>query len=131
MARNINIFQFDLPGLRHIMQNYDQHMSVLLVGSSPMEHHSKTQEQSVTLQWRECAIAWTMVFSASMRDGNGWRSMDHFSTLPYGWIPRDGTELFSLFIQHLRQSWHGFCISAEEHLLQRVRKPTTDFSMLY
>ena len=125
MAYSIHILHLDLPGLLHILQSYDQHMSVLLVGSYPMEPDSNIQGRSVTLQWRECAIAWTMVFSGTIsRDGNGWRSMDHFSTLPYGWIPRDGAEFFSLFIQHLRQSWLTFCISAEEHLLQRVRKST-------
>lgn len=126
MACDIDVRRLDLPDLFHETQIYDQHRSEILIGSFPMEHDSNIQEESVALQWRECAISWTMVSATVSQNGNVWGSMDHFSTLPHCWIPRDGAEFFSLFIQHLHKSWLTFCISAEKHLDQRVRKPTTN-----
>lgn len=121
----------DQSHIFHEVQSYDNHMSVLMIGSFPIEHDIGGQEGSVPLLWRECAIAWTSVDSSKARNGSGWESMDHFSTLPYGWIPKDGVNFFSLFIQHLRCNWLMFCTSAEERLVQRVRQWATDRCTLY
>ena len=107
-----------------MLNNYDEHITVLLIGSSPIEYQPKGRETSIVLQWHECAIAWKMVFSTERKGGRSWKSIEHFSTLPFGWIPKDGVDFFSLFIEYLSRRWHLFCISAEERLLQQVRRPT-------
>ncbi|KAF2188018.1 hypothetical protein K469DRAFT_567803, partial [Zopfia rhizophila CBS 207.26] len=66
--------------------------------------------------WGKCGITWTMVSSANPNKESSWRSTDHFSMLPYGWIPEDGVDFFTQFILHLKDRWLKLCNLAEEHL---------------
>lgn len=52
-----------------------------------------------------------------------WESIDHFSMLPYSWIPDDGVDFFTQFIVYLKGRWLKLCDLAEEHLTQRVSGP--------
>lgn len=70
--------------------------------------------------WQQCAIAWTMIPPASQNDGRDWKSIDHFSMLPYAWIPEDGADIFQQLILHLKANWLRICGLAEEHLARRV-----------
>ncbi|KAF1936893.1 hypothetical protein EJ02DRAFT_386559, partial [Clathrospora elynae] len=42
--------------------------------------------------------------------------MDHFSMLPSGWIPKDGLDFFSHFLQTLKNRWLQVCDLADHHL---------------
>jgi hypothetical protein len=61
-----------------------------------------------------------MVSPTKLKDGLCWKSMDHFSTLSYGWIPNNGADFFALFVQTLKEKWLMLCGLAEEHLSKRV-----------
>jgi len=66
-----------------------------------------------------------MALSMRAESVSCWRSIDHFSTLPYGWIPANGADFFALFMQYLKEKWLVICGEAEEHLSKRVsRSPT-------
>ncbi|KAF2800332.1 hypothetical protein K505DRAFT_228981, partial [Melanomma pulvis-pyrius CBS 109.77] len=69
--------------------------------------------------WGKCGIAWTMVSPTRPTDGSCWKSIDHFSTLSYGWIPDNGADFFTLFVQTLKEKWLTLCELAEERLSKR------------
>lgn len=56
-------------------------------------------------------------------DGRYWKPIDHFSTLPYGWIPDNEVEFFTQFMQFLQERWLELGRLAEEHLYAHVSKP--------
>lgn len=70
--------------------------------------------------WRECGIAWTLMPLMNSEHGSRWKSTDHFSMLPYGWIPNDGADFFTLFILNLKGRWLKLCDQAEVHLSELV-----------
>lgn len=49
-----------------------------------------------------------------------WKSLDHFSMMPFGWIPDDGVEFFKQFIPYLEERWLRLCDLAKDHLAARV-----------
>ncbi|KAA8641770.1 uncharacterized protein ATNIH1004_010709 [Aspergillus tanneri] len=63
-------------------------------------------------------IAWKIRRPTNPKS-EAWRPIVYFSTLPYGWIPSDGMDLFKQFIVHLKERWLGLCQQAEEHLSER------------
>ncbi|PVH92104.1 hypothetical protein DM02DRAFT_544386 [Periconia macrospinosa] len=48
--------------------------------------------------------------------------IEYCSTLPYGWIPENGTDFFALFMKFLKEKWLETCKQAEEHLENRRRQ---------
>jgi hypothetical protein len=78
------------------------------------------QEQFNISNWGECRIAWTMKPLASSSGRPCWESIDHFSTLPYGWIPDDGVDFFTQFILYLKERWLKLCDLTEDHLTKCV-----------
>lgn len=57
-------------------------------------------------------------------DKSPWKSINHFSALPYGWIPDDSVEFFTQFIFNLERRWLDSCDLAKEHLATCVSYPT-------
>lgn len=57
---------------------------------------------------------------AKPKNGSYWKSIDHFSMLPYGWIPDNSADFFTQFILNLKDRWLRLCSLAEEHLSKRV-----------
>jgi hypothetical protein len=97
----------------------DYHV-VFVAGSFPKQLQVADQESSPASLWTECAIAWKMLLPSNSTDGTCWKSTDHFSTLPYGWIPHDGAEFFALFVCRLKENWLEFCATGQERLSRRV-----------
>jgi hypothetical protein len=79
-------------------------------------------QQYFNIKWDECGISWTMMPLAISESEPRWKSIDHFSMLPYGWIPDDGVDFFGQFIRNLGGRWLSLCDSADEHLSRRVSK---------
>jgi hypothetical protein len=67
----------------------------------------------------KCRIAWTII-PPTNRNDESWKSIDHFSTLPYGWIANDSVDFFMQFILYLKERWLKICHRAEEHLTDCV-----------
>ncbi|PQE15320.1 ankyrin repeat-containing protein [Rutstroemia sp. NJR-2017a BVV2] len=63
-------------------------------------------------------IGWKIVRSTNTKQGQ-WTPIVYFSTLPYGWIPRDGIDFFQQFILYMKGKWLELCQQAEEHLSKR------------
>ncbi|KAF2824303.1 ankyrin [Ophiobolus disseminans] len=99
-----------------ICKDYDV---VFVVGSFPKQLQVADQELSPASLWTECAIAWKMLLPSNSTDKTCWKSTDHFSTLPYGWIPDDGAEFFALFVCRLKENWLEFCATGQERLSRR------------
>lgn len=55
-----------------------------------------------------------------MNPRSPWTSILYFSTLPHGWIPDDGTDLFNQFLTHIKAQWVKLCEIFEEILSQKV-----------
>jgi hypothetical protein len=68
----------------------------------------------------QCRITWTTMPTWAKSDEIGPISMDHFSTLPDGWIPIDGADFLIRFLHHLSTRWFNVCDKAEEHLASCV-----------
>lgn len=59
----------------------------------------------------------------SMQSGNSsslWTTVIYFSTLPYGWIPEDGVDIFRQFLIYIKTQWLELCHKLDEHLAKRV-----------
>ncbi|KZL71446.1 ankyrin repeat protein [Colletotrichum tofieldiae] len=69
--------------------------------------------------WAEYGIAWTMTAPKKHNNSSRWKTRDHFSMLPNGWIPDDGIDFFYQFIAELTIRWSKLCNSAEGHLSMR------------
>ena len=72
----------------------------------------------------ELRIAWTIVAPAAPNN-QPWASIDHYSLLPYGWIPNDGIEFFMQFMLCLKGRWLELCESGEKTLDQSVSQHGT------
>jgi hypothetical protein len=70
-------------------------------------------------EWGEFRIAWTIIPPASANN-MPWKSIDHYSMLPYGWIPNDGIDFFIQFILYLKERWLKLCDLGEKHLNESV-----------
>ncbi|KAH7169494.1 hypothetical protein DER46DRAFT_502314 [Fusarium sp. MPI-SDFR-AT-0072] len=53
---------------------------------------------------------------ATPNGGSSWKSINHFSMLPCGWIPNSGLEFFALFITELEKRWFSLCDNMRECL---------------
>lgn len=53
---------------------------------------------------------------------NPWNTVVYLSTLPYGWIPEDGVDIFRLFFVHIQSQWSELCHKLDSHLAERVKK---------
>ncbi|OAL48910.1 hypothetical protein IQ07DRAFT_65667 [Pyrenochaeta sp. DS3sAY3a] len=56
---------------------------------------------------------------SSYISGASWRPVHHYSSLPYGWMPKDVADFFKLFVRHLKETWLLLCNEAEDHLSRR------------
>jgi hypothetical protein len=65
--------------------------------------------------WERWGVAWTM-----RRYGSCWMTGDLFSTLPIGWIPNDGFDLFLELLAQLTERWSELCTSAENYFFELV-----------
>jgi hypothetical protein len=86
----------------------------------PARQGLESQKQFKMPNWGESRITWTMMPPANPSSRSTWKSRDHFSTLPYGWIPDDGVDFFTQFILCLKERWLKLCDLAEKHLSDRV-----------
>jgi hypothetical protein len=64
-------------------------------------------------------IAWTIIPPSNPKI-RPWQSVDHYSTLPNGWIPDDGIDFFEQITLHLEERWISVCDAADEHLKKSV-----------
>jgi hypothetical protein len=61
-------------------------------------------------------ITWT-ISQFRRPDGKQYRkAIDHFSTLPFGWIPDHDIDFFKQFILRLGDKWLELCDLGEKHL---------------
>jgi hypothetical protein len=79
-------------------------------------------------RWITRAIAWTMIQPTNGSNGP-WESRNHFSMLPYGWIPDDGVDFFKQFVRCLKDMWCEECDSAEKVLAERVSPILTTLNL--
>ncbi len=112
----------DRSEILHDVQIHSNHVTFFVVGAFPNEQQAANRESSLVSTWSGQGIAWTMIPPSKPSEGTCWKSIDHFSTLPYGWIPDDGAEFFALFIRKLKENWLELCATAEERLSQRVSR---------
>lgn len=70
--------------------------------------------------WGKLRITWTTASTPDLGNGLGCRSIDHFSMLPFGWIPEDGVEFLTQFMLHLKERWLKLCDLADQHLADCV-----------
>jgi hypothetical protein len=100
---------------------HDTYNVVSVAVHVPARQDPKNQKNFDTCHWDVCAIAWTVTAPANSKDGPYWKSTEHFSMLPNGWIPDDGADFFQQFILCLKERWLTLCGLAEEHISKRVR----------
>ncbi len=60
-----------------------------------------------------------MIQPTNPSDGS-WKSINHFSMLPHGWMPDDGVDFFKQFVLCLKDAWFTECNLAEEDLTTQV-----------
>lgn len=53
-----------------------------------------------------------------------WTTVVYFSTLPYGWIPEDGVDIFRQFFVHIKTEWLELCHKFGDYLAKRVNLPS-------
>jgi hypothetical protein len=112
--------QYDRSQIFHQEQTNGPGVSFAVAAWFPTAHDLGNQQQFNISTWGECGIAWTMMPLTKSDDRACWKSIDHFSMLPYSWIPDDGIDFFTQFIVYLKGRWLKLCDLAEEHLTQRV-----------
>ncbi|KAM3076143.1 hypothetical protein ACMFMG_006342 [Clarireedia jacksonii] len=88
-----------------------KHFSILVKQQLSQKHFSILNDSKYR-------IAWKIVPSTNTKQGP-WTPVVYFSTLPYGWIPRDGIDFFQQFILCMKEKWLELCQQAEEHLSNR------------
>ncbi|KAH4074382.1 hypothetical protein HBH98_076040 [Parastagonospora nodorum] len=64
----------------------------------------------------QCRITWTTASTCATYCGTGTPSMDHFSTLPCGWLPDDGVDFIGQFLESLILRWRRLCEQGKDHL---------------
>jgi hypothetical protein len=86
------------------------------------EKIAKEIDLKIIKDWK-CSIGWT-VSQAKDDDGKQyWRTVEHFSALPYGWIPENGLVFFQSFFHYLQDYWMGICERAHIRLFELVSLP--------
>jgi hypothetical protein len=57
-----------------------------------------------------------------------WNTVVCISTLPYGWIPEDGVDIFGHFLVQIKSQWLELCHRFDNHLAKRasLSYPHTD-----
>jgi hypothetical protein len=99
----------------------DSFHTVLVVGTFPTkEKQIRNQPSSLVSHWSEQAIAWHILQPSRPKDVPCWKSTEHFSTLPYGWVPANGPDFFALFVRQLKVKWLDFGATAQQRLYQYV-----------
>lgn len=66
----------------------------------------------------------TRIIWRSMRPtnlSNPWNTVVYISTLPNGWIPQDGVDMFHQFLVHLQSQWLELCHKLDNNLAKRVK----------
>lgn len=91
-----------------------------LVARAPPGEPKRNEKFSDSEAWEKLAITWTMVPLRSSHRTSGWISVDHFSMLQNGWIPKDNVEFVTHFVSSLNEKWFHLCDRADEHLARRV-----------
>jgi hypothetical protein len=103
--------------------------TVFVIGTFPVKKkQTANQSPSLSFHWGKHAIAWHMLQPTRPKDRRCWKSTEHFSTLPYGWIPADGADFFALFVRGLKVKWLDFGVTAQRCLSQYVS--TTSWSII-
>jgi hypothetical protein len=86
----------------------------------PSEEDLQHQKLSKGPDWDICRISWIMIPCSGPNGVRYWKSLDHFSMMPFGWIPDDGVDFFKQFILYLQERWLRLCVLAKDHLTVRV-----------
>lgn len=79
-------------------------------------------DHEIVKDWKY-SIGWTVLQSRDTDGKQCWKTVDHFSMLPHGWIPKNGVDFFQQFLLHLKDSWQGLCDRAHERLFKLVSFP--------
>lgn len=82
--------------------------------STPLKH------QRLDYYGRMVGIAWKVTWSTESDLLHSWKSIEHFSTLPYGWIPKNGVEFIRQFVSILEKKWTQLCDVELGQLNQQV-----------
>jgi ankyrin repeat protein len=92
----------------------------------PAEPDLQGQKHAEVSYWDTSRIAWTMMTYSNPNGDRCWKSINHFSMMPYGWIPDDGLDFFKQFLLYLKERWSNLCDLAEDHLTIRVSQPRAE-----
>jgi hypothetical protein len=88
-------------------------MMVCLPKGKSLEQYCDTRDVIV-------GIAWTVKWLIQPDSHHAWKSIEHFSTLPYGWIPKNGIEFIQQFISIVEKRWIQLCNSGLRELNDQV-----------
>lgn len=94
--------------------------TIFIVGAFPARDEQIRKPSSSPVDWDGQAIAWHVLKPSRPKDRSCWKSTEHFSTLPYGWIPKKGADFFALFVRQLKAKWLDFGAAAQSRLSQYV-----------
>jgi hypothetical protein len=75
-------------------------------------------------------IAWTITSLPDQTGKDKWISLDYFSTLQSGSIPKCPMTLFGDLLQDIRNAWMSFCDRIDIHILSCVSTSLTLMSAL-
>lgn len=98
----------------------DQSDIIYIAIRFPAGEDLKHQNPSKIPDWDTCRIAWTVTAPSNPNGDRYWKSLDHFSMMPFSWIPDDGIDFFKQFILYLKERWLRLCDVAKDHLAARV-----------
>ncbi|KAK1765215.1 ankyrin repeat-containing domain protein [Phialemonium atrogriseum] len=103
-----------------VYDDLEKYIFVTATVPGPELLHAKDLASIETSQWNRCEILWTKT-TPPPTDGKPPKTepIEFYSMLPYGWVPSDGTELFGLFLDHLKDRWLGICNMARQCLSNR------------
>jgi hypothetical protein len=108
-------------------QYYDgQYDRIYVAIQFPAEPDLQGQKHAEVSYWDTSRIAWTMMTYSNPNGDRYWKSINHFSMMPYGWIPDDGLDFFKQFLLYLKERWSNLCDLAEDHLTVRVSQPRAE-----
>jgi hypothetical protein len=108
--------------ITHDIRVRPTHIQIFLSASFPHSQHSTDSSAPLTTNWTNHGISWTLFVPPKHKDTGSWVSIDHYSTLPYFWIPASAAAFFALFIRKLKEDWLALGAVAEERLSQHVRR---------
>lgn len=97
-----------------------------LIASAPFEKQERQEKEEKEENffgnrfWSGLSITWTMVPQKGSNGSPCWITVDHFSMLSIGWIPKDKLEFVIHFLSNLCERWLKLCDRAEKHLSIRV-----------